>query len=328
MIVLGMAELEEGKLSGASASALAKGARLAADSGGDFFAFVVCSPGESESALNAISVYGAKKVFMWQGNEADLVNGGAVASALTNAARQSGAEVILVPESVVGREAGSRTAQALSAGFVNRLSSVEIRDGRVVFTKPNFGGKYRVEGFAKTLPCVFAISSGSGSVAGNAVPVEAIQVNPDPERLKGVTVIETTVAQKVTVRLEEAGVIVSGGRGLGKPEGFALIRQFADALGGEVGASRAVVDSGWIDYAHQVGQTGKTVKPRLYIACGISGAVQHRAGMQSSEFIVAINKDKSAPIFQIADIGIVGDLYVIIPKVLEKIKEKGLVPRR
>jgi electron transfer flavoprotein alpha subunit len=326
--VLGWAELEEGKLSGAAASVLSTGARMASDSGGDFTAFIASTAGEMDSVITAVASYGVRKALVWKGNETDLFNGMAVASALTNAARGTGAEVLLVPDSVAGREIGSRTAQALSAGFVNRLTSVEIRDGSATFVKPNFGGKYRVEGVARALPCVFALPSGMAAPPGTPDRVEVTEVYPDAERLTGVTIVERSAAEKVTVRLEEAGVIVSGGRGLGKPEGFALIREFADAVGGEVGASRAVVDSGWIAYAHQVGQTGKTVKPKLYIACGISGAVQHRAGMQSSDFIIAINKDKSAPIFQIADIGAVGDLYGIIAKVLERIREKGLVPRR
>ncbi|MGH8103816.1 MAG: electron transfer flavoprotein subunit alpha/FixB family protein, partial [bacterium] len=141
------------------------------------------------------------------------------------------------------------------------------------------------------------------------------------------TLVEIKKAQRKSVRLEEAMIIVSGGRGLGKPDGFDLIRQFAHMVGAEVGASRAVVDLGWIPYEHQVGQTGKTVRPKLYFACGISGSVQHRAGMQNSEIIVAINKDANAPIFQIADYGIVGDLYQVLPVLIEKFSEKHLAAK-
>jgi electron transfer flavoprotein alpha subunit len=133
-------------------------------------------------------------------------------------------------------------------------------------------------------------------------------------------ILEIIRSQGESVDIEYADVIVSGGRGLGSPDGFALIKELADALGGVVGASRPCIDAGWIDYAHQVGQSGKTVRPKLYIAAGISGALQHKVGMQNSDFIVAINNDPNAPIFEIADVGIVGDLFEVIPAMLEKIE--------
>jgi len=131
-------------------------------------------------------------------------------------------------------------------------------------------------------------------------------------------VVEVVKAAKEMVSLTDAEIICSGGRGLGDPSGFELIKKFADAVGGVVGASRAAVDSGWIDHSHQVGQTGTTVKPKIYFACGISGAIQHLAGMQTSDIIVAINKDPDAPIFEVADFGIVGDLYKVVPKIIEE----------
>jgi len=174
-----------------------------------------------------------------------------------------------------------------------------------------------VPGIATLRPNVFSLTAGD---AGRTAEVEAFAPDLNPAQIRAsVKEIHESAGQKV--ELTEANIIVSGGRGMKGPENFPMIEALADILGGAMGASRAAVDAGWIDHQHQVGQTGKTVSPTLYIACGISGAIQHLAGMSSSKYIVAINKDPEAPIFNIADYGIVGDLFAVVPALTDAVKK-------
>ena len=228
----------------------------------------------------------------------------------------------------VGRDMGPRLSCRLKTGLTADCTAVDYDEetGNIAWTRPTFRGNllavimcpaHRPQ-IGTVRPGVFKKGERKPENQPEIIR-EAISVKPERIRTRLVEVLKEAGAG--SVNLENAEIIVSGGRGIGGPKGFELLQELADLLGGEVGASRAVVDSDWIGHVHQVGQTGKTGGPKLYIACGISGAIQHVAGMSGSDTIVAINKDPDAPIFNIADYGIVGDLYTVIPALIREIKE-------
>jgi len=237
-------------------------------------------------------------------------------------------EIFIFGATHMGRDLAPRLAQRIQTGLTADCTELTIdeTERHLLQTRPAFGGnimatitcKNHRPQMATVRPGVFREPEKDLSREGNVINIKPNILESDIlSRL-----VKFLKLEKKIVKLEEAEVIVSGGRGLKGPENFPLIQELADLLGGEVGASRAAVDAGWISKDHQVGQTGKTVSPKLYIACGISGAIQHRAGMQASETIVAINKDPDAPIFKIADFGIVGDLFKVIPELISVLKAK------
>lgn len=237
-------------------------------------------------------------------------------------------EIVLAGATAIGRSFIAGVATTLNTGLTADCTKLEIRqeDGALLQTRPAFGGNIMATivcessrpQMATVRPKVMKELPFDASRKG-----EVVAVIPTEEQLfSKVRVLESVVAKESNVNIQEADILVSGGRGLESEKGFELLKELADTMGARVSASRAVVDAGWIPYPHQVGQTGKTVAPNLYIACGISGAVQHVAGMQSAETIVAINRDKNATIFDVADFGIVGDLFEVIPKLIKKIEER------
>ncbi|WP_353095514.1 electron transfer flavoprotein subunit alpha/FixB family protein [Tissierella praeacuta] len=238
-------------------------------------------------------------------------------------------EIVLVGATSIGRDIGPRIAGRIGTGLVADCTKLDIdeEDGKILQTRPAFGGNLMATIVCpKNRPQMSTVRPG---VMGKAHyneekkgEVETVVPNLTKEMIR-TKLIQTFPAGDKKVNLIDAKVIVSGGRGLKDPSGFNLIQELATALDGEIGSSRAAVDAGWIDSSHQVGQTGTTVRPDLYIACGISGAIQHQAGMQDSKYILAINKDANAPIFKICDYGIVGDLFEVIPALLESLKEKN-----
>jgi electron transfer flavoprotein alpha subunit len=244
---------------------------------------------------------------------------------LTKLAQEHAPAVILVGATTHGRELAPAVAVSLETGAIADATALEVTNGNVVATRPIYSGKLlskcvipeRRPQIISLRPRAFPRPEPDAARSGDVIEVApALAEDEIRNKVTGLTTAEGQVS------LADAGIIVSGGRGVNGPEGFAPVRELAVALGGAVGASRAAVDAGWIPYAFQVGQTGKTVSPDLYIACGISGAIQHQAGMRTSKIIVAINKDPEAPIFKLAQYGIVGDLFQVVPALATAFKEK------
>ena len=237
-------------------------------------------------------------------------------------------EIVLAGATAIGRSFIPGVATELNAGLTADCTQLEIResDGALLQTRPAFGGNIMATIVCETSrpqmatvrPKVMKERAFDETRTGQIIEVPL----QDKQIQSRIHVIESVVSEASNVNIQEADILISGGRGLESAKGFDLVRQLADVMDANVSASRAVVDAGWIPYPHQVGQTGKTVAPKLYIACGISGAIQHVAGMQSAETIVAINRDKNATIFNVADYGIVGDIFEIVPKLINKIEER------
>jgi electron transfer flavoprotein alpha subunit len=237
--------------------------------------------------------------------------------------RDKGIDTVLFANSVLGADVAAGLAARLDAGLNWDLVDVTPEDGRLVGKRPALQDSVYVDVGWTSEPRIALFRSGSFDPAesGGTAEVEDLQVSLEDFSTTA-RMVDQAHETSEGPSIEDADMIVAGGRGLGGPENFTLVEELAKALGGAVGATRAVVDAGWYPYATQVGQTGKTVSPKLYIACGISGAIQHKVGMQSSGVIVAINKDPNAPIFEFADLGVVGDVHQVVPKLTELVKAR------
>jgi electron transfer flavoprotein alpha subunit len=248
---------------------------------------------------------------------------GPAVDALEAVVAATGPALVLMPASNAGKDIGARIAARLGAGIITEATDIAVKDGKVTVTSPKFGGTVTSTIGFKNSESGVVVCRPNSFVARQQPGKGAVDPIAAPSGKTYTTVVLEDVAQEAgALGVDEAGVVVSGGRGLGGPEHFDIIEALAAAFGGAVGASRAVVDAGWISHGHQVGQTGKTVSPQLYVACGISGAIQHKVGMRSSGYIVAINKDANAPIFEFCDFGVVGDLFEIVPALTKLVKER------
>jgi electron transfer flavoprotein alpha subunit len=315
-------EHKQGAISPMSFELLGIGKELAGGFGSNLCAFVI-GAGVDELAKEA-GAYGAAKVYAVEGDVFKDFRGEAYAKAAAFLLEKYKPEVALFRATTMGTDVAAGAAAQLGFGLCTDAIGLAIDGGKVKMTRAAFGGNYTVSvvnekaapQIATVRPKAYAMPE-KGAGAAEVVK-EAFSLSDADLSTKVVEFLQSASA----VNLVEADIIVSGGRGLGNEGGFEMLQQLADMLGGAVGASRAAVDSEWIPYEHQVGQTGKTVKPKIYIACGISGAIQHLAGMRTSDCIVAINKDPDAPIFKAATFGIVGDYKEVVPKMIEKFKTK------
>jgi electron transfer flavoprotein alpha subunit len=289
---------------------------------GEPSAVVLGGPGAAAAMADRLGEYGAAKIYAAESEEIDAHLVAPKATVLAALAQRVSPAAVLLPSSQEGKEIAARLAVKLDNGL---LTDVLDLDGDGVATQLAFAGSTIVRSrVSKGLPIVtLRPNSVTPSAAGgSAPPVESLDVSlTDADKLARVT---DRVAEQKGSRpeLTEASIVVSGGRGVGNADNFKLVEELADLLGGAVGASRAAVDSGFYPHQFQVGQTGKTVSPQLYVALGISGAIQHRAGMQTSKTIVAVNKDAEAPIFELSDFGVVGDLFKVVPQAAEEIRKR------
>ena len=317
---------EDGSAKNVGIELLAPGRDLAAKQGGALVALVVSS--NVEAAVEEAATHGADKVVVVDSPEYKQFSTDAYAAVLTAMIEKYGPTSFLMGATPNGRDVGPRVSCRLQTGLTADCTALDVDEetGCVCWTRPTFGGNlmavimcpdHRPQ-MGTVRPGVFkkpAVTENKAEIIREEFHVDAAAI-----RTRILEIIRE--AEGENVDLEGAEIIVAGGRGVGSAEGFDVLRELCDALGGTLACSRAAVDAGWIGHAHQVGQTGKTVGPKLYIACGISGAIQHLAGMTSSDYIVAINKDADAPIFGVADFGIVGNLFDIVPALTAEIKKR------
>jgi electron transfer flavoprotein alpha subunit len=245
------------------------------------------------------------------------------ADAVEAVAKETGPSLLLFPSTNGGKDVAAKSAVRLGAGIITEATDISVNDGKVAVQSPKLGGTVvSTIGFKNSEFGVVVCRPNSFPARQDAKNGAIVSLAGAPSKPYPMSIAESVAQEAGALSVDEASVVVSGGRGLGGPEHFDIISALADAFGGAVGASRAVVDAGWISHGHQVGQTGKTVSPQLYIACGISGAIQHKVGMRSSGLIVAINKDANAPIFEFCDFGVVGDLFGIVPELTKLVRER------
>jgi electron transfer flavoprotein alpha subunit len=312
----------EGEFNKNSLGAVSEGAKLAKEIGGDAAAVVVGGDDLSDDLCASLGKYGASKVYRAKAPEGLAQP---VVDVMAKVIQDQGFSYALFGGGLLGFEIGAGLTARLNAGVTMEVTEVKAQDGKLVAVRPILQDSAVVDSGYVDEPGIIIGRLNAFEVAeasdGGSAEVEDVEVELSEWSTKA-KMVQRGEQRGADVNIEDAEILVAGGRGLGKAEGFELCEELAEALGGAVAATRAVVDAGWYPYAAQIGQTGKTVAPKLYLAAGISGAIQHKVGMQASENIVAINKDPNAPIFEFSDLGIVGDLNKILPKLTEAVKSR------
>jgi len=318
--VLVVAEMRESVLKKICFEMIGEGKRIADKLGGAVEAVVLGH--EVGDEIAPLAHYGAEKTYLADDPALANYTAEGYTNVLARLIKETEPILVLTGATTQGKDLAPRLAARLAVGLASDCTGFEVQDGELLVTRPIYAGKaiatIREETtpyMATVRPNIFAAPEPDTS---RAAQVEKVPADAGSIRAK---VIEMIQEAGERIELTEADIVVSGGRGLKGPENFALIEALAQVLGAAVGASRAAVDAGWKDHSYQVGQTGKVVTPTLYIACGISGAIQHLAGMKTSRYIMAINKDSDAPIFKVADYGIVGDLFKVVPVLTEELKK-------
>jgi electron transfer flavoprotein alpha subunit len=321
--VLAVAEQRDGTLRGVSSEVVTAARKVADGIGGEVDVVVVGGAGVGEAA-SSLGTYGADRILAVEHEDLGTYNPAGYAEAVAAQAREGDYFAVLFPATAAGRDLAPRVAAKLDVPLASDVTGLDVEDGELVITRPVYAGKAFAELTIDAEPRVVSVRSNvfRPEEAAREATVETVEASVDTSAWK-TTVREVKAAAGDKPDVAEAPKVVAGGRGLKGPENWAMLEELADALGDRValGASRAVVDAGWRPHAEQVGQTGKTVAPQLYVAVGISGAIQHLAGMRTASTIVAINKDPDAPIFKVADYGIVGDAFDVVPRLTEEVRK-------
>lgn len=313
-------EVRDGQIKKASFETASAVKKIADEINGEVFAIFI---GKDISSLaESVSKVGIKKAFVFEDKSLAKISNSIYGKIISDFCKEKEFDGIFFSSTSQGKDIAPLVSGFSDISYVSDCTSLSIEDGKITFVKPIYSGKALLKLQANERTKFIA------SLRPNVFPI--IQVNETTEvekvTLKDYSSLKTSVVESIEkgslelLDVAEADIIISGGRGMKSPENFSMLKEIAKIFNGAMGASRAAVDSGWVPHSHQVGQTGKVVSPSLYIACGISGAIQHLAGMSSSKVIVAINKDKEAPIFNVATYGIVGDLFEVIPHLKEELK--------
>ncbi len=311
-------EQREGKIKRSSFECLGVSKKISSELNAELLAVTI---GDDIENINVVSKYGASKVFHYKNKDLSNYSTTAYSEIVSDLAKEISADYVFFSSTSLGKDIAPHVAAKIDAGLVVDCTKLKIDNGEIIATRPIYAGKALIDVKLNSEKKVYSLRPNvfkAESMENGQPPEVVVKEVESPNLANRVLEIKKSEGK---LDVAEADIIVSGGRGLKTPENFHLVEELAEVLGGAVGASRAVVDAGWRPHREQIGQTGKTVSPLLYIACGISGAIQHLAGMSSSKYIVAVNKDKDAPIFNIADYGITGDVFEILPELIEEIRK-------